>query len=356
MKEIIKYFLKLGSLGFGGPFVLIASMQRDLIEEKAWISKEKFNAVLPLIKSMPGPIAFQMAVYLARERAGTLAGVAAGVAIIFPAFLMVLCFAAFERFVNVDLRGLQIAALAVVFATCGNLIRGFEKQFQFWIFVIASFVLTWIYPQAEALWIVGLGLVYTVKWKSKAMFAFFPWLHDADRLAQTFWVSFKAGAFTFGSGLAIIPLLEHDFVTKLHWLQHADFMNGLAIGQVTPGPVSITATYLGFKVAGFMGSLVATIGIFSASIFNMVTWFPKMVNRISSHHRITLFSRGALAAAVGAIGASCFKIGVQLQPNNIEIVFVFTIFALALFQKRIPIWALVIVPGVLHLILTNSVH
>ncbi len=350
MLKIVKYFLKLGILGFGGPFVLIAQMQRDLVEKEQWITQEKFNMVLPLIKTMPGSIAFQMAIYLGRQRAGALAGILSGIAIVLPAFLIVLVFAAFESLATNSpiFRGLQIAALAVIFGTCVNLTHGFEKLPKFWFFVIVSFVLTWMFPKAEAVWIVGLGLLFTVAIDPKKFFAIVPFVHDSDRLPQIFWTCFKAGAFTFGSGLAIIPLMEYDFVNYLGWLNHTDFMNGLAIGQVSPGPVAITATFLGFKVAGFAGALTATVGIFLASTVNMLTWFPRAVDYVSRFSKITLFSTGSLAAAIGAIAAACLKIALQLQLDPLEIIVVFVTLALMLFVKKIPVWVLVIGPGVIY--------
>jgi chromate transporter len=122
-----------------------------------------------------------------------------------------------------------------------------------------------------------------------------------DKIGKLFWICFKAGAFVFGTGIAITPILERDFVQSMHWITHGEFMDALAIGQITPGPVLLTTTFLGYKVAGLLGAITATTGVFLAGFIHMSTWFPMAVEKLATQKWIEDFLFGALAMVVGTI-------------------------------------------------------
>lgn len=359
MFEVVGYFLKLGCFGFGGPLALVASMQKDLVEERRWISTTEFQQAFSLIKAMPGPVAFQLAVYLGRARAGIGGGLLAGLMMVLPAFLMMIGLATISNQVlerpdlQTFLLGLQIAALAVVASSLRGLVQPYLRKFEFWGLLIFAGVLTFWYPAYEPLVIVLFGVAMALRPRFSLPVFFtglivptaeattFTW----DRWGELISTCFKAGALVFGSGLAIIPLLEHDFVSRLGWLSHNEFMTALAFGQVTPGPVMITVTYIGYKVAGWPGALAATFSVFAASFFHMLTWFPRFVSVLSRQTWIPNFLMGSMAAVVGSIAATVVRLmgGMSLTPIMLVIGF---LVLLASWRAWLPAWALIPLGGI----------
>jgi chromate transporter len=256
-KEVFLYFIKLGCLGFGGPLALVSSMQRDLVEDRKWMNLEDFTAAFSLIKAMPGPIAFMTAVYLGRFRAGLMGGFLAAIGLVLPAALLMVLFSIFFKnlsnigFVGTILLGMQICALGVILGSLKGLVKNNLLDILFWSLVILAGFINFFYPQFEPIIILSFGLLmifYKKIMRQKEIFD----------LGLLFLVTLKAGALVFGSGLAIVPMLKNDVVTNYQWLTEAEFMNALAFGQMTPGPVVITATFIGHHLHGFSGATVAT--------------------------------------------------------------------------------------------------
>jgi chromate transporter len=193
------------------------------------------------------------------------------------------------------------------------------------LFVAFGFLITLIRPSLEPFAILFCGLLSLAPSKGKIFSialiaaATTPILVPAGMIGlsatevhiELFVTSLKAGAMVFGSGLAIVPLLGSEFVDKLQWMTHAEFLEALTFGQVTPGPVVITATYIGAKAGGILGALTATIGIFLIPFIHMTTWFPHFWQRVSASHQWRRFSFGAISCVVGAIVASVIKL---LEP------------------------------------------
>ena len=344
-KEVLTYFLRLGCLGFGGPLALISSMQKDLVENRKWMEQEDFNASFSLIKAMPGPVAFQTAVFLGRVRAGFWGACLAAFGIVFPPFVLMILFSLFMSKIG-DLSttkslflGMQIAALGVILGSLKGLIRTYWSEILFWVIVVISALINFKFPSLEPVVIVAMGL-FIVFWRSMQNKTF--------DLAPLFLVCFKAGALVFGTGLAVVPMLSHDVVDKYHWLTQNEFLDAITFGQMTPGPVVITATYIGHKVDGMMGALVATIGMFSAAFFHMTTWFPHVIKKLSGKKWINDFVFGAIAAVVGPIVVTVIKMSFHVEPTISSIVlgiaaFVFT------FTGTIPIWMIIPMGGVVKL-------
>ncbi len=367
-REVFLYFLRLGLVGFGGPLALIASMQRDLIEDRKWLDRKKFQNAFTLIKSMPGPIAFSTAVYLGKLRAGFVGAFLAGFGLIFPSFVMMLIFTAFlakfdnQAQITYVMLGMQVGALAVILVSLQGLAKGFERDIVFWVLVLVSIFFNMQFPSYEPLIIIGFGAALvlspfrkTVIGLSVVFFlgtvAFADVVESAspETLLNLVWVCFKSGAFVFGSGLAIVPILEQEVVQHYHWLTHTQFLNSLALGQVTPGPVVITATSIGYYVAGYLGAVIATVSIFLASFIHMSTWFPSAVEYLSKQKWIANFSRGAIAAVLGSITFAVFKLGKDLEWN--AMVIAVAIFALLVaYTKRLPTWAIIPLCGLILLI------
>jgi chromate transporter len=339
--EIFFYFLKLGLLGFGGPLALISSMQKDLVENKKWISENDFNAAFSLIKAMPGPIAFMVAVFLGRHRGGYLGGLLAAIGLVLPPAILMILFSLFFKnlanlsYTEIILLGMQVCALGVILASLKGLMKAYAFNFFFWILVIVSGLINYIFPQLEPIIIIVFGIMMVVTNKVVRE-------KRLGDLSLLFLVCFKAGALVFGSGLAIVPMLKQDVVENYHWLTNSEFLNALAFGQMTPGPVVITATFIGHHVHGLSGALVATVGIFSASFFHMMTWFPKVVQKLQGKKWITDFIFGAVAAVVGPIIVTVLKLFLGLQFSYLNILFLILAFIITL-KSKIPLW--LIIPG-----------
>ncbi|RPJ74830.1 MAG: hypothetical protein EHM20_09945, partial [Alphaproteobacteria bacterium] len=246
-KEVFIYFFRLGCLGFGGPLAVVLSIQEDLIKKRNWMSQEDFNATFALIKAMPGPVAFQTSVFMGRHRAGFWGGVLAGFGIVFPAFVLMILFSLFFKsvsdlsFIQSAMLGMQVAALGVILGSLKGLVKYNAKDFFFWVMVATSGAINYFKPSYEALFILLFGLMIVIfkKYQRKATGRLFsialPFFVFTDTIRDLMLVCFKAGALVFGTGLAIVPMLQHDVVVKYKWLSQGEFLDALAFGQMTPG-------------------------------------------------------------------------------------------------------------------------
>jgi chromate transporter len=347
MFEVLKYFLTLGCLSFGGPLATIATMQRDLVETRKWIGEREFIQLFALVKAMPGPISFQIAIYLASKRAGRLGGIVAAIAFMFPSFCLMIALAMAEKilvdqpFIAPLLRGFQAAAMSLIALSLRSLFVPYRKDILFWCISVIVAILSVKIAAPEPVYILLAGLF------ALGLFCVSHFKKIFD-LGTLFLVCAKAGALVFGTGLAIVPLLEQDFVQRLHWVTHNEFLNALAYGQVTPGPVVISATYLGFLTHGWKGAIVATIGIFLPSALHMLTWFPYFMRRWGEEPWLQAFARGAIAAVAGLMTVFC-----------LQVIFGWDWITLALFMTsagflavlRTPAWLLVPACGILSWLL-----
>jgi chromate transporter len=333
--------LRMGIIGFGGPLSIIALIQKEWVQQRKWVSDEEFNRVLPLIKSMPGPVAWQTVVYMARARVGTIGAIFGGIAFIFPSYLMMLVLAQYyDSYRSIPvigwaLNGMQVAAFILIALALKPLTQGRREKRMFWILATASLALFYLGIN-EPILILGMGLigVFSVRLPQKFLSIYWPLI----------WICIKAGGLAFGTGLAIVPLLENDFVGKLHWLTHQQFMDALAFGQLTPGPVMITVTFIGFKVAGIWGATLATFAVFFPSTFHMLTWFPKFVGWLGKQKWIENFLTGALAALSAGIVYVLINLAKTAQRDQI---FVFVLISLIYFKWKTQSWALILIAGAL---------
>lgn len=299
--EVFLYFFRLGLLGFGGPLALIAQMQKELAEDKKWISADEFRRVFALVKAMPGPVATQMAIYIARKRAGVWGGLVGGVALIIPAFLLMVLLA--ETYTQVVewpamlhfLEGIQMAALALIFYSLRSITSPYWRTSKFWVLLVIGLALTVWQAIPEFLLILVLGSWAIILDQKSA-----PTKLNSV-LLPLFLVCFRAGAIIFGTGLAIIPALQTDFVTAHQWVTVDEFKDALAFGQLTPGPVVITVTFLGYKMQGLVGALVATFAVFLPSFFHHLTWFPRAMRKLETFTWLKAFLMGAIAAVSAGI-------------------------------------------------------
>jgi len=213
-------------------------------------------------------------------------------------------------------------------------------------------------PRIEPLVILGAGLAGLLatsrRWSPRSP-ASPPWLGallvgggaaatvpDLTRLA---WICFKAGAFVFGSGLAIVPLLEGETVRQHHWLTHSQFMDGLAFGQITPGPVVITATFIGYKVGGMIGALFATVAIFAPCFFNVLVILPRVLSRLRASGLLPRFASWAIPSVIGCIFGTTGRLG-WLTLNRPAPIVIFILGLVASWRLKAPAWAVILLSGV----------
>lgn len=350
--QVARYFFRLGLTGFGGPIALVTEMQQDLVHRHQWMAPHEFQRALPFLKSMPGPLAFQTAVFLGRHRAGRWGGFLAGLMLVLPAFVLMLLLAMGSArahewpWLQQLLRGCQVAALGLILGGLPSLAQGLWKRLPFWLWGFVAAVGSFHFPGTEPLWILGAGTLSALSGVLRLNAA------EPATLISLVAVCLKAGALVFGTGLAIVPLLEADVVTRTGWLTHDQFLQALSFGQLTPGPVLITVTYVGWVVAGGRGAVLSTAAVFLPALVHMLTWFPGAVGWMARQTWIERFTLGAIAAVTGVILVAVIHLGDGLSLSPFEFVFLAGAAALVL-ARKLPSWAVILGVGATSAILAG---
>jgi chromate transporter len=327
--EVVRYFLRLGLLGFGGPVALIGQMGRELADERSWLTKEQMREAVAICQSLPGPLAIQVGVYISYLRAGFWGAWAGGWAFILPNFIIVSALGALYVYLG-DLKpvtaifyGVSPAVIALILHSCWRLAKlGMEDWVQ-WAIAAVCFVVTVTLRAEVALLFIVAGLVGILYYgnpfglrRSTSLVVAAPLAAKAalapvasgSTLAKLLLFFLKAGSLTFGSGLVIVPFLEQGLVRQYAWLDQRQFLIAVAIGMISPGPVVITATFVGYLVAGFWGSVVSTIGIFLPS-FILVLIAAPILARHRANPNVQGFVKGTYGAAIGTILGACVLLG-----------------------------------------------
>ncbi len=329
LRQLTGYFLRLGTVGFGGPVALVGYMQRDLVEQRRWIGDDDYKLGLALAQIMPGPLAAQLAIAIGYFRHGVVGATLAGVAFVVPSFLMVLALSALYVaydglwWMQAVFYGVSAAVIAIIAIAAQKLARKVNGRDPLLWGIFAVVAGATIVAEAELAWIfIAAGvLVVVVKARPRSLrrslpiaalvpapLALVPALAairaSADnQLWDILFFFTKAGAFVFGSGLAIVPFL-HEGVVKGHgWLTEQQFLDAVAVAMITPGPVVITVAFIGYLVAGVQGATVAAMAIFLPVYVLTVVPAPWFV-RHRTNAQLRAFSDGATAAASGAIAGA----------------------------------------------------
>ncbi len=322
--QLVRYFLRLGAFGFGGPIALAGYMQRDLVSRK-WITEEEYVQGLAFSQMMPGPLAAQLAMWIGYIRHGVLGASLVGVVFILPTYLIVLVisvmYVAYHglSLVQALFYGIGPVVIAIVAISAVRLARttvGADRKM--WLVFGATALVTLITRAEIALLFIAAGVL-----------GIYLYSRPRERRAGTGLVAvplaagtgvslpilfalgaffLKAGAFTFGSGLAIVPFLHQGVVVEHQWLNERQFLDAVAVGIITPGPVVITAAFVGYLVAGFWGSLVAASSVF-LPVYLFVLFIGKYIIRYREHPMLRGFVKGATSAASGAIAGATVVLG-----------------------------------------------
>jgi chromate transporter len=324
LRQLTLYFLQLGYAGFGGPVALVGYMHRDLVDKNQWISEEEYREGMTLAQLAPGPLAAQLSIYLGYVHYGIWGATLTGFAFVLPSFLMVLGLGiAYQHFgglpwIQAIFYGVGAGVIGIIALSSYKLTQKSLKNDRWlWSIFVVICVITFITEQ-EILWVILLaGLLYWLvkfppKITSKAFFllplGIFPVWVPESKLVQIAWFFTKAGAFVFGSGLAIVPFLYGGVVKEYQWLNEQQFVDAVAVAMITPGPVVITVGFIGFLAEGFSGACVAALATFlPCYVFTIL--FAPYLKKYGRNPQLKAFVNGITAAAVGAIAGSVLVLG-----------------------------------------------
>jgi chromate transporter len=373
--EFTLYFLRLGTLGFGGPIALAGYMQRDLVEERRWLSKQDYVEGLALAQLAPGPLAAQLAIYLGWVRGGVLGATLIGLAFVLPSFIMVLALAAlYLRFggmpwMRAAFYGVGAAVIAIIGRSAYKLVKlTLGKDRLLWaLFLVSAGVTAW--TESEVIWVFFASGFIALFVKARPRFRTavstlsvspFPlWAitgltgpASLGTLWTVGWYFAEAGAFVFGSGLAIVPFLRGGVVTQFGWLTEQQFLDAVAVAMITPGPVVITVAFIGYLVAGPLGSTVAALGTFVPCYLFTIVPAPYF-RRFSKNPSLKAFVDGVTAAATGSIAGAAFVLGRRALVDVPTVLIALVALGLLVKFKKLQEPLLIVGAGLVGVLLTT---
>ena len=376
VRELLLYFLRLGTTGFGGPVALVGYMQRDLVDERRWFTPEEYREGLALAQLAPGPLAAQLAMYLGWARGKAVGAALVGLAFVLPSFLMVIAIAVgYLRFGGLPwmqgaFYGIGAAVIAIIARSAVKLTRlTLARDRLLWaLFAGAALVTAW--TESEVVWVfLGAG-VLTLFVRARP-FARTPRVAiaigllpsglvtglaaaaPASVLWRIAWYFAEAGAFVFGSGLAIVPFLHAGVVQEFHWLDERQFLDAVAVAMITPGPVVITVGFIGYLVAGLAGAVVAALATFLPCYVFTVIPAPHF-RRLSQNRALKAFVDGVTAAATGAIAGAAFVLGRRALVDVTTVAIALGTLLVLTRARRVPEPFVIAVAGLLGVLLKRG--
>ncbi|HKX76175.1 MAG TPA: chromate transporter [Acidimicrobiia bacterium] len=326
--RLVRYFLYLGAAGFGGPVALVEYMHRDLVERRGWITEDEYREGLALSNLSPGPLAAQLAIYLGFVHYRFLGATLVGAAFVAPSFVMVVTIGwAYVRFgglpwMQAVFYGVGAAIIGIIAWSAYRLTRKtIARDPLLWVIFAAMAIITAIteterielFPLAGlAVWAARNPRFRRRVGSATPLLLPLPLLGQAGTsstgLGDIFWFFFKAGAFVFGSGLAIVPFLYGGVVKDFSWLDAQQFLDAVAVAMITPGPVVITTGFIGYLVADLPGAAIAAAATFLPPF--LLTVFPApYFRKYGSRPALAAIVDGVTAAAIGAITGAVFVLG-----------------------------------------------
>lgn len=354
LATFVGYFLRLGTFGFGGPIALAGSMQRDLVEVRGWVTKDEYVKGLALAQLAPGPLAAQLAIYLGWARGGLAGATLVAIAFVLPSFLMVIAISvAYVRFgglawMQAAFYGIGAAVIAIILRSAYKLVRlTLGRDRLLWAIFATNAVATAVLEAEVVSLILGCGVAALAVQLARGR-ATVPLsivspmaaaLSGGGGAAVTgtslFWFFTKAGAFVFGSGLAIVPFLYGGVVREHGWLTEQQFLDAVAVAMITPGPVVITVAFIGYLVQGFQGAALAALGVFLPCYLFVVIPAP-FYARFADDPRLRAFVDGVTAAATGAIAGAVYVLARRAIIDIPTIVIFAATLACLTWLKRVP--------------------
>jgi chromate transporter len=379
LRQLVAYFFKLGYAGFGGPVALVGYMHRDLVEKNKWITEEEYKEGLALAQLAPGPLAAQLGIYLGFVHYGVIGATLCGLAFVIPSFIMVVLIGVAYKlygglpWMQAVFYGVGAAVIGIIAMSSYKLttksvsklnIDAFKKNWILWVFYLIAALITIVTQKEEIMLFVAAGLLYMVikappAWMrrpTKAVSVLLAgigfWDFDTGTLGKIAIFFAKAGAFVFGSGLAIVPFLHGGVVVENHWLTEAQFVDAVAVAMITPGPVVITVGFIGYLVAGFPGACVAALATFLPCYLFTVIPAPYF-KKIAKNTSIKAFVDGITAAVIGALVGSVIIIATRsIVDIPTALIAVASILAL-IYVKKIQEPYIILIAAIVGLILKS---
>lgn len=370
LRDLIAYFLYLGTFGFGGPIALAGYMQRDLVEKRRWVSKDDYLEGLALAQLAPGPLAAQLAIYLGWIRAGTLGATLVSMAFVLPSFLMVLALSAvYVRYGGLSwmqgmFYGIGAAVIAIITRSAYKLVRMTlgKDWLLLALFGVSAVVTAWTEREIVSV-ILSSGVVTLVvrarpRIGGASSLSIIPvWLLTGlgePASMPTIWkialYFAEAGAFVFGSGLAIVPFLYGGVVGEFQWLNERQFLDAVAVAMITPGPVVITVAFIGYLVAGPLGATAASIGVF-LPCYLFVVIPAKYFRKSARDPKVKAFVDGVTAAATGTIAGAAFVLGRRAIFDVPTILIAIVTLLVLVYARKVPEPAVILAAGIVGLVI-----
>jgi chromate transporter len=377
LKKLVQYFFYLGYAGFGGPVALVGYMHRDLVEERKWISEEEYKDGLALAQLAPGPLAAQLGIYLGYVHYKVIGATLCGLAFVLPSFVMVVVIGMAYRlfgglpwmqaiFYSVGASVVGIIAISTYKLTEKSISkingRAIVKKWMLWVFFILTAALTIATEREEVLLFIAAGLAYMFikappTWAKKEkvinsifLFQIGFWQFEDSTLVKIAWFFTKAGAFVFGSGLAIVPFLHTGVVKDYGWLTQQEFLDAVAVAMITPGPVVITVGFIGYLVAGFPGAIVAALATFLPCYLFTIIPAPYF-KRYGKHPSIKAFVDGITAAVIGALAGAVVVITIRTIKDIPTALIAFMTIIVLLKTKKITEPQIILIAAVIGLVI-----
>ncbi len=330
-------------------------MEQECSHKRKWLTLDEFNERYVFAKLLPGPIASQMAMWMGYEVRGRIGALIAGFSFLLPAFTLILLLSmsyasvsGLPRFTPI-IQGMEAGALVIILDSIWRMFKPYVKELQPWVFaLVAAPLMLWI-PRWEPV-IILTGGALMIFYRTRR-----PVSHTLKSLVivplgtifSIFWIHFKAGFTVFGTGLAVIPVLQHEVVDLYHWMSTAEFLDGIAFGQITPGPVTITSVFVGYKTAGFLGAVAGVLGMYSPGAILILFVMPFLFNRLKGHPYLGFFTQGAIPTVIGCIFGASLLLGkgVLIRPALIGL---FAVLCVIGFKTKLPGWAIILVGSALN--------
>src|SRR5579863_500327 len=367
LAQVASYFLRLGATGFGGPVALANYMRRDWVETSHWISDREYAEGLAIATACPGPLAYQLGVYCGYVSQGVAGGIVAALAFATAPFIIVLCAAALYMHFA-DATALRALLYGIAPIVVGLILRAS------WNLGVKT-----IGADVVAIAIAGIACAVTAVLEEEptivllaaAIFGAFAFARAPSRSAaaciaplpltlgavaaplatspQLFLFFFRTGLLVFGSGLVIVPFLQSYVVTDYHWLTQQQFLDAVAVGIISPGPVVISATFVGYLVAGVGGAAAASAGIFLPSVLFTLLGTP-LLRRYRDDPRLQGFVRGISVAVVGVLIGTVYLVGKSTIVDVVTAVLMVASLTAPLVWHKLPDQALVLLGAAIGLL------
>jgi chromate transporter len=381
---LFKRFLKLGATAYGGP-AIAGQMKKMVVKDLGWMKEPEFMQGMALCQLIPGATFVQLSTYIGYRLRGIWGAFICAIAFVLPAFALILILSTIYFklgnlwFIQSLFKGLGAIVVAIVLNAFINFGKPILKDWKAVLIAILSFV-GFLFQVNTVLVFIGAGvLALLLRPRIIAKAASTPAAQGASEparkegaslflgvlallIAAIFVVCYlfnaplsylsltlsKVGALAFGGGFTIIPLIQYEVVDKFHWVSTKQFLDGIAMGQVTPGPIMITATFLGYKLAGFWGAAMATLAIFSPAFF-IVTLLIPHYDRVRGITAVRIFELGILASFVGMLGLVLYNFGRATFVDIPSVIF--TVAAFVALLKKIDLSYVLLTGAILSIII-----